>query len=194
MATRIALYEAGLTAQFHNVTLSTKRVDGQANYLAIAAKGTVPALRTDEGELLTEGPAILQYVADLKPESGLAPATGKFARYRLQEWLNYLSTELHRAVFHPIFNPGPPDAAKAYARQILDAKFDYVSVQLKDKEYLLDRFSVADAYLFTILNWTFGAKVDLKQWPVLLAYFARVKARPKVAQALDEEMRLAGRA
>jgi glutathione S-transferase len=144
--------------------------------------------------LLSEGPAILQYIADLRPESGLAPVTGTFARYRLQEWLNYLSTEIHRTVFHPIFNPGPPETAKAYARQVLDTKFDYVSSKLVDRDFLLDRFSIADAYLFTILNWTFGAKVDLKRWPVLAAYFERVKARPKVAQAWGEEMKLAGRA
>jgi glutathione S-transferase len=174
--------------------LATKRVDDQVDYLAVTAKGTVPALRTDDGELLTEGPAILQYIADLRPDAELAPATGTFTRYRLQEWLNYLSTELHRTVFHPIFNPGPPAAAREYARQVLDAKFDYLSARLADRSYLLDRFSVADAYLFTILNWTFGAKVDLQKWPVLTAYFGRIKARPKVAQAWNEEMKLAGRA
>jgi glutathione S-transferase len=194
MAARIALYEAAISASFCNVTLATKRVDDQLDYLAVTAKGTVPALRMDDGELLTEGPAILQYIADLRPDAELAPAAGTFARYRLQEWLNYLSTELHRTVFHPIFNPGPPEAARMYARQVLDAKFDYVSFRLANSDYLLDRFSVADAYLFTILNWTFGAQVDLKKWPVLIAYFGRIKARPNVAQAWGEEMRLAGRA
>src|SRR5262245_23288744 len=194
LATRIALYESQQDADYHQVTLSTKRVDDGRDYRSVAVKGLVPALRTDDGQLLTEGPAVLQYIADRRPDSCLAPATQSFDRYRLQEWLNYLSTELHKAVFAVLFNPHTPEASKLYARESLGPRFEHVSNALAAREYLLDQFSVADAYLFTILNWCRGAKIDLGRWPVLAAYYERVRLRPQVGRALAEELRLAGRA
>jgi glutathione S-transferase len=191
LATRIAIYEAGLTAGFHQVTLMTKQLGDGSDYLQVNPKGQVPALRTDGGQVLTEGPAILQYVADLAPASGLAPAAGDLERYRLQQWLNYISTEVHKAVFYMIFNPASPPEAKAFARDgLLPARYAYLSEHLKDRPYLLDGFSVADAYLFATLNWAAPAGVDLSAWPILQAYRERLLDRPAVARALSEEVAL----
>lgn len=192
LATRIALYESGQAAGFHEVLLSTKRTKAGADYLAINPKGQVPALLTDDGEVLTEGVAILQYVADRAPASGLAPPAGAFARYRLQQWLNYLASELHKQVFYTLFNPAIPAEAKTYAREVaLPARFDHLSAHLKDQPYLVgDRFTVADAYLVTALNWAAPAGVDLRRWPVLAEWHAAQLQRPAVARAVGEEFAL----
>lgn len=192
LATRIALYESGQPAGFHQVMLSTKRTAAGADYLAINPKGQVPALRTDDGEVLTEGVAILQYVADRAPASGLAPPAGAFARYRLQQWLNYLASEVHKQVFYTLFNPAMPPEAKFYARDVaLPARFDHLSAHLKDQPYLVgDRFTVADAYLVTVLNWAAPAGVDLQRWPVLAGWHAVQLQRPAVARAVGEEFAL----
>lgn len=194
LASHIALLEAGLDARIHYVVLSTKRtVDGE-DYLAVAPKGQVPVLRLGDGELLTEGPAVLQWIADRAPASGLAPAAGSMARYRLQEWLNYLSTELHKQVFATIFNPAQPPEAKAFARSVAPAKLGHVAARLEGRETLLgDGFSVADAYLVTILNWCEPAGIDLAVWPSLVAYRQRQLARPSVAKALAEELAVRAR-
>lgn len=192
LATRIALYESGQSAGFHQVTLSTKRTASGADYLAINPKGQVPALVCDDGEILTEGSAVLQYVADRAPDSGLAPPAGAFDRYRLQQWLNYIAAEVHKQVFYTLFSPAVPAEAKTFAREAaLPARFDHLSAHLKDRAYLVgDHFTVADAYLVTALNWTAPAGVDLKRWPVLADWHAVQLKRPAVARAVGEEFAL----
>ncbi|WP_293003809.1 glutathione transferase GstA [Nevskia sp.] len=192
LATRIALYESGQSAGFHQVTLSTKRTASGADYLAINPKGQVPALVCDDGEILTEGSAVLQYVADRAPDSGLAPPAGAFDRYRLQQWLNYIAAEVHKQVFYTLFSPAVPAEAKTFAREVaLPARFDHLSAHLKDRAYLVgDHFTVADAYLVTALNWTAPAGVDLKRWPVLADWHAVQLKRPAVARAVGEEFAL----
>lgn len=193
LATRIALYESDQAATFNQVTLSTKQLADGSDYIAINPKGQVPAFRTDEGYILTEGPAILQYVADRAPESGLAPKAGTIERVRLQQWLNYIATEVHKAVFYLLFNPFAPPEAKDFARSSLPARYALLSKHLEDKAFLVgDSFTVADAYLVTTLNWADPAGIDLKQWPVLDAYRARLLARPAVGRATAEELALRG--
>jgi glutathione S-transferase len=192
LATRIALYESGQPAGFHQVTLSTKTLvaDG-SDYLAINPKGQVPALRTDDGHILTEGPAILQYVADQKPEAGLAPPAGSFERARLQQWLNYIGSEIHKAIFYMCFNPLSPPEVKSFVKAtLLPARYAFLSKHLEGRDFLLDDFSVADAYLVTTLNWAAPAGIDLSQWPVLAAYHARLTQRPAIARAIGEELAL----
>ena len=198
LASRISVYEAGLEAEtvFHNVTLSTKRYDGEGDYWQVTARGQVPALRTREGAMLNEGPAVLQYLADLAPGSGLAPAASSFERYRLQSWLNFIATELHKQVFAVEFNPSTPQAARDFALgTVAPDKLALVERELADgRTYLMgDGFTVADAYLATVLNWTRAVQMDLSAWPNLVTYFERVLARPQVARALHEELVLAGR-
>jgi len=192
LATRIALYELDLPATFQQVNLYTKHLvaDG-ADYLAINPKGQVPALRTDSGIILTEASAVLQYVADLDDTHRLAPPAGTIERAILQQWLNYVATELHKAVFATLFNPASPLEAKAFARDaLLPPRYDYVSRHLESREYLLDDFSVADAYLATSLNWAAPLGIDLGGWPILQAYHARILQRPAVARAVGEEAAL----
>lgn len=193
LATRIAIYEAGLTAEFQQVELATKRTADGRDYLSINPKGQVPAFVTDDGQTLTEGPAILQYVADLRPESHLAPPAGSIERSRLQQWLNYIATEIHKGVFYLIFNPAVPAEAKAFARDLVRSRYDFLSKHLQGREFLLDEFSVADAYLVTTLGWAQPAGIDLAPWPELVRYAAGLRARPAVARALGEELGLAGR-
>jgi glutathione S-transferase len=194
MATRIALYESGQDAKFTQVTLSNKTTADGRDYWGINPTGQVPALLTDDMGILAEGPAVLQYVADRAPAAGLAPAAGTPARYKLQQWLNYISTEVHKSVFAQIFNPATPPETKEYARKIIGQRYDRLSKHLDGREFLLDQFTVADAYLVTTLGWTDPAGIDLKPWPVLVAYRDRLRQRPSVAKAIGEEMRIAGRA
>ena len=187
LSPHIALEEAGLSYETEAVNLKTKETATGLDYRTINPKGSVPALKLDDGQVLTEGPAIVQYIADRKPEAKLAPAAGSMERYRLQEWLNFISTELHKN-FSPLFNPKAGDDWKQAARDLLTAKFTYVAGQLKDKSYLMgEGFSIADGYLFTILRWAVAMKFDLNQWPVLPAYMERVKARPHVQAVLKAE-------
>lgn len=190
LAPRIALYETGADARFHEVALGDKTLkDGGGDYLAINPKGQVPALRAADGFMVTEVPAVLQYIADLKPESGLAPSAGTPARYELQMWLNYVGGEVHKAVFYPIFN-GPPETHAFCRETLLPRAFAHLSAHLEGREHLMDNFTVADTYLFTALNWAFAAGVDMRQWPVLVAYRQRILERPAVARAFAEEMAL----
>lgn len=193
MATRIALYETGQQADFTQVTLSTKKTADGRDYWGINPTGQVPALMTDDIGILAEGPAVLQYVADKAPAAGLAPAAGTPDRYKLQQWLNYISTEVHKAVFATIFNPATPPEAKEYARKAVAQRYDRLSKHLEGRDFLLDRFSVADAYLITTLGWADPAGIDLKPWPALVAYRDRLRQRPSVAKAIAEEMKIAGR-
>ena len=151
------------------------------------SKGAVPALKLDNGQVLTEGVAIMQYLADQKPESNLAPKNGTFERYRVQEWLNYLTSEVHKT-FSPLWNPANEQAVKDYALTNLKKKFDWLNAQLAGKKYLTgDNFTVADAYMFTLLNWTNFLSIDLAAWPALKEFQARVAARPKVQEAMEAE-------
>lgn len=189
-ATRVALYEAGATAEFIYVDIHTNprsRVlaDG-TDYHTINPMGQVPALRTPEGEILTENPVVLQYVADSYPEARLAPPAG-IGRYRLQQWLNFIATELHKATFIPLLDRSSPDGAKAFARQKLPLRFGYLETQLAGRAFLLDTFSVADAYLVTVLNWSPYAGIDLSEWPRIDTYFRTLAKRPAVARAFAEE-------
>jgi glutathione S-transferase len=191
LATRIALYESGQEAGFHQVVLATKKTADGRDYFAINPKGQVPALVTDAGDVLTEGPAVLQYVADLAPGSGLAPPSGTMERTRLHQWLNYIASELHKAVYSMLFKPDIPAAMKDYARGSVGAKYDLLSAHLADRDYLVgDGFTVADGYLVTTLGWTQPAGIDLSPWPVLTAYRDRIMARPAVGRAFADEVAL----
>ena len=187
LSPHIVLHEAGGTFEAETVDLGAKRTAAGADYRAINPKGAVPALELDDGQVLTEGSAIVQYLADHKPESKLAPAAGTLERYRLQEWLNYIASEVHKG-FSPMFNPKLADKAKQVFKTNLAARFDFLNHRLEGKEYLMGgQFTVADAYLFTILSWSRHFAIDLGQWPVLKAYVDRVAARPAVQAALKAE-------
>ena len=187
LSPHIVLREAGLA--FEPVLASTKthKLQDGTDYYGINPKGYVPLLELDDGERLTEGPAIIQYIADQAPAKQLAPANGTMARYRLQEWLNFITTELHKT-FSPLFNPAFTDEAKTVFRNKLHERFKWVDEQLAGKSYLLgEQFSVADAYLFTVSNWGQHVGVDLSGYPNLVAYRARVGARPAVQEAMKAE-------
>jgi glutathione S-transferase len=186
MASRIALYEAGATANFVEVDPKTKRTLDGADFFAINPLGLVPAIAIAEGEVLTENAAILQHIADRFPAAVLAPAGG-MARTRLQQWLCFTGTELHKGLFVPLFDPKMPEEVKARALDKGGSRLAYLDNYLKGREFLLDQFSVADAYLFTVLNWRIATPVDLKRWPAVEAYYQRLKQRPSIARALAEE-------
>jgi len=187
LSPHIVLREAGFDITLEKVNLRTKETESGGNFLAINPKGYVPALELDGGEILTEGPAIIQYVADLVPEKKLVPPAGTLARARVQEWLNFIGTELHKS-FSPLFNPATSDDAKAAARALIDRRLAFTASALDAQPYLTgDSFTVADAYLFTVLSWTGFVKVDITPWPSLGAYFERIKARPAVQAAMAAE-------
>ena len=188
MATRIALYEAGADAQYIQRDRNKRLPDG-SDFLQINPLGMVPTLRTDEGDLLTENGAILQYVAERFPAAHLAPNSG-IAGARLQQWLSFIGTELHKAIFIPLLDQKAPAEAKAYASTLADARFAILERHLADRAFLLDAFSVADAYLCTILNWTRAVPIDLARWPNVKAYHSRMRKRPSIARAWEEELAL----
>ena len=189
MATRIALYEGGIEANFINVDTQAKKLADGSDFFRVNEMGQVPVLRTDDGDLLTENPVVLQYVADQYPQSGLAPQSG-LERYRLQQWLNFTTSELHKVVFVPLLDPTSTDGAKAYAREKAERRLTHLNHHLEGREFLLDRFSVADAYLITILNWARFVGPEMAQWPAVKSYFDRMIARPQVARAMAEEVAL----
>ena len=187
LASHITLREAGLPFDLKKADTKTKKLEDGGDFYAINSKGAVPALKLDNGQILTEGVAIMQYLADQKPESNLVPESGSFERYRVQEWLNYVTSEIHKS-FSPLWGDNDP-AVKAYALKNLEKKFDWLDKQLAGKNYLMgDKFTVADAYLFTVLRWTARIDMDLAKWPNLKAYVDRVAARPKVQEALKAEV------
>jgi glutathione S-transferase len=188
MATRIALYEAGAEreATFSYVDTRAKRTAEGEDYLAINPLGMVPALRLEDGTVVLENQAILQYVADRFPKAQLAPPPG-LGRTRLQQWLSFVATELHKAVYIPLLTSAAPEGAKAWARQLIPARFAVLERHLARREFLLDRFTIADAYLTTVLNWGRAAGIDYAEWPAVKDYFSRMQKRPSVAKALAEE-------
>jgi glutathione S-transferase len=187
LSPHIALLEAGLPFTLVKVDRKTKKTESGADYWAVNSKGAVPALQFDDGRVLTEGPAIVQYIADQKPESGLAPRFGTFERYQLMEMLNFITSEIHKS-FPPLFDPASSAEMKAAAVAYLAKKFDWLSEYLRNKSFLLgNTFTVADGYLFTVLNWTVYVKIDLSKWPVLAEFKARIAQRPKVQEAMKAE-------
>ena len=187
LSPHIVALEAGVLVTMVKIDSKTKKTESGADYLAINSKGAVPALQLDDGRVLTEGPAIVQYLADLKPESGLAPRAGTFERYQLMEILNYITSEVHKS-FSPLFNPASSAEVKETAVTNLGKKFDWLSGFLGTKPFLLgNTFTVADAYLFTVLNWTGHVKIDLAKWPVLVDFKSRIAKRPKVMEAMKAE-------
>lgn len=187
LSPHIVLREAGLAFDLEKVDLKTKQTETGADYRAVNPKGYVPALLLDDGSILTEGPAIVQYVADLAPERGLAPTAGTPERYRLMEWLNFISTELHKG-FGALFNPQAPADWKTFVRGLIGQRLDYVAAQLADGSYLMgETFTVPDAYLFTILGWGRWTDIDVGRWPTLKTYAERIAGRQAVRAALAAE-------
>jgi len=193
LSPHIVLNEAGLSFDSETVDLANKKTQSGADYRAINPKGAVPALQLDNGQVLTEGSAIVQYIADQKPATKLAPAAGTLERYRLQEWLNYIASEIHKG-FSPLFNPKASEEWKQVIKDQLAAKFDYLSKHLQWKDYLLGTFSVADAYLFTILGWGKHLGIDMAKWPTLASYMERVGNRPAVKATLEAEAKAKAKA
>jgi glutathione S-transferase len=189
LATRAALYEANAHATFTYVDSQTKRTEHGDDFLKLNPLGLVPTLRLDDGSLLTENASILQHVAARYPAAALAPSDARGVT-RLQEWLSFIGTELHKALFAPLFDAAAPEAARSYALEKGSTRLDHLASRLQGREFLLDRFSVADAYLTTVLNWTRVTPIDLKRWPSVQAYVDRVRARPAYARALAEELEL----
>ncbi len=193
MATRISLYEAGGDATFVQLDGKTKRLPDGTDYLTINPLGLVPTLRTDDGEVISENAAVLQYVADRFPAARLAPPAGTLARTRLQQWLCFIGTELHKAVFTPLLDRAAPEGAKAYAQDKAGPRLEVLDRHLGEpgRRFLLDDFSVADAYLFTVLGWTqVLPAIDLGKTPAIGRYLAGLADRPSVARAVAEERRL----
>ncbi len=187
LSPHIALLEAGIPFDLVKVDTKTHKFDGGGDFYSVNAKGYVPVLELDDGARLTEGPAIVQYIADRKPESGLAPKPGTLERVRLQEWLNFLTSEIHKG-FSPLFSPDTPEDYKSIARKKISNRFDWLTKQLEGREYLLGNgFTAADGYLFTLLGWTNFVGMKLEDWPVLKAYRERIGTRPAVRQALKDE-------
>jgi glutathione S-transferase len=187
LSPHIVSRELGVNVELKKVNTKDKTIEGGGDFRKVNPKGYVPALELDNGQVLTEGPAIIQYLADQKPEAGLAPKNGTFERYRLQEWLNFLTTEIHKG-FTPLFKPNTPEDYKTIAKENLAARFDWLDKDIAGRDYLTgNTFSVADAYLFVLLNWTKFQSIDLARWPNLAAFHARVGARPKVQEALQTE-------
>ena len=192
LASRIALYEAAAgDVRFIEVDPKTKRtLDGtNTDYRKIYPLGLVPLLRLDDNGLLSENAAILQYIASRYPAAKLAP-TDDSGRARLQQWLCFIGTELHKALFVPLFDQKAPEGTRAYTLQKQNSRLQYLNDYLNGREYLLDRFSVADAYLYTILNWTVPTRVDLTNWPAIKRYHESLQTRPSIAKAFLEEMGL----
>jgi glutathione S-transferase len=187
LSPHIVLLEAGVPFTLEKTDIKKKKTADGGDYYQINSKGAVPALQLDDGRVLTEGPAVVQYIADQKPDSGLAPRWGTFERYQLMELLNFISSEVHKS-YHPLFTPGSSPESKAAAVEDLGKKFDWLSKRITAGKYLLgDVFTVADAYLFVMLRWMDSTKIERGKWPTLAAYFELVGRRPKVQEALKAE-------
>lgn len=189
LATRIALYDAGADARYVEVDTKTKMTSEGVDFSTVNGLGLVPTLDLGEGVILTENAAILQHVAERFPDAGLAPRDA-LGRARLQQWLCFIGTELHKALYVPLLDPKAPEGAKAYALSKAESRLSWLAGQLEGRDTLLDRFSVADAYLVTVLNWSLAVPVKLDPWPSITSYVARVRRRPSVARAFEEEIEL----
>ena len=190
LATRIALYEAGADAGFIEVDPKTKRIVGDgSDYLTVYPLGMVPAIRMDDGALLTENAAILQYVADRFPAANLAPKGG-LERARLQQWLCFIGTELHKGLFIPLFDKKAPEGTATNTLAKGHSRLAYLNDYLAGREFLLSEFSVADAYLYTVLNWSMATPVKFDRFPAIQAYYTRLQKRPSIAKAFAEELAL----
>lgn len=188
LSPHIVLRELGLPFELLKVDNKTKKTEDGRDFLAINPKGYVAALELTEGQILTEGPVILQYLAELKPECGLVPTAGSWERLRLQEWLNFITSEIH-AGSAPLFNTTLPEEARSAICEKLFRRFDYLQCRLSESHYLAGAtFSVADAYLFTVLRWRRFFAIDLNRWPALSAYIVRIESRPAVQAALLAEL------
>ena len=187
LSPHITLREAGIAVELVKVNLAAAKTEGGDDYLNINSKGYVPLLELDSGERLSEGPAIVQYIADLAPTKNLAPANGTLARYRLQEWLNFITSELHKG-FGPLFTADMPEQAKTLAKTKLAQRLSWVNDQLEGRKFLLgDTFTVADAYLFTVASWGKHVGVDIALYAHLSDYMSRVASREAVREALKAE-------
>jgi glutathione S-transferase len=187
LSPHIALLEAGLPYELVKVDVRAKKLENGDDYLKVNPKGQVPALGLDSGEIVTEGPVIVQMIADKASAKNLAPARDSAERYKLLEWLNFITSELHKN-FSPLFNPAIPDEVKKFFVDRIMGKFKYIEQQLAGRDYLMGKqFTVADGYLYTMMRWADGHKLDLSALPNLMAYKARVAARPKVQEALTKE-------
>ncbi len=183
----IVLREAGLSFELEKVSLKNKKTASDRDFLRINAKGQVPTLQFEDGSVLTEGPAIVLWLADQVPEKRLAPAAGTMERYHMIEWLNFIATEMHKS-FTPLFDGSAPDATKQAARERIERRLDYAQKALGEQPFLIgEHFTTADAYLFTVLSWGAYVDIDITRWPKLAAFAARVGARPKVRDALKAE-------
>ena len=188
LATRIAINEAELDADFVQVVPDGALPDGRA-FTDISPMGYVPAMEAGS-VTLTEGPAVLTYIADLAAEGVLAPAPYTRERYELTKWLNFISTEVHKGVFAPLMSRSLTEGARDWSKELVAKRFGLLEAHLTGRSYLLDSFSVADAYLLAVLNWTEYAGLSLDGWPVLKAWRAAMRARPSVAAAMATEMPL----
>ncbi len=187
LASYIALCEVGVKFEATGIDRVTKKTSTGEDFNQVNSKGYVPALRLDDGQVLTENVAVLQYIADLKPEAKLAPPAGTLERSRLVEWLAFVNSEIHKNV-SPLFGPNNPEEVKSFARANLTRRLDWLENALGSRSYLMgEQFTVADAYLFVILGWFGHLKIDLGKWPKLQALHQRVGARPSVDQALRGE-------
>jgi glutathione S-transferase len=187
LAPHIVLFEGGFAFETEKVDIPNKKTASGADYWQINPKGYVPALQLDNGEVLTEVAVILQYLADRKPASGLAPAAGTMARYRLMEWLNFIATEVHKSV-GALFNPQMTAEMKEVQKAYIARRFKALDAMMAGKTWLTgDAFSVADAYLFNVLRWCGYHKIDLAQWPGIQAFVARTAERPQVQAAMRAE-------
>jgi glutathione S-transferase len=187
LSVHIVTREAGVPCELEKVDLAAKRTERGEDYTKINPKGYVPALRLEDGSVLTEAGVCLQYVADLAPQTDLVPIAGTFARYRLMEWLNFISTEIHKT-FGPMFDPSISNELRQRQIGLLGKRFGYLSEHLGSREHLMgEKFTAADAYLFTVLNWTHFLKIDISRWPTLQAFLKRVGARPAVQAAMKAE-------
>jgi glutathione S-transferase len=187
LSPHIVAHEAGIELRLQKVDLKTKTIASEGDFFAINPKGYIPTLELDDGQILTEGPVIVQYLADLKPEKGLAPPAGTLARYRLQEWLGYINSELHKS-YSPLFRPDTPAETRAERQAYLTKRYGVVEKHLAGRSYLVgDTFTVADAYLFTVTTWAGAVKFDLSPFPNLRAFQERIAARPAVKAAMKTE-------
>jgi glutathione S-transferase len=187
LAPHIALMESGLKFQAKRVDLKTKEISGGGNFLTINPKGYVPTLQLEDGTVLTEGAVLLQYIADQKPEKNLMPKFGTLERYKAQEWLNYVSTEVHKA-FSPLWNPATPEEYKKMATDNLFKKFDFLNTHFQKNDFLMGKqVSVADFYLFNVVSWSKYLKLDLSKYSSLNEFMKRIQDRPATKEAMIAE-------